>query len=209
MNGMIGFKRLLVVIFIIICFVSKPNVCAQYFKGGLIFGITGSQMDGDTLGGYNKFGITAGFFIRHDISNKFAIRSDYKYIMKGAATRLNSKDVTEGYSQTLHYVEVPVTCIYTISKRLECEAGLALAMLLYDSRVIYSDGSIEKSNMNKYDLSAVFGITYLYTESIHINLKLDYSTRVVSLNYPTNSTFISNSGQLNNVLVLALYYNFR
>ena len=56
---MIKYSKSIVYIFLI--FVTT-SISAQYFKGGLLVGITGSQIDGDDMGGYNKPGVTVGFF---------------------------------------------------------------------------------------------------------------------------------------------------
>ena len=200
-------RKFIIAISIILSF-TISTTHAQFFKGGLIIGLTGSQMDGDMLTGYNKLGITTGFFIRHDISKKLAIQSDYKYVMKGAATNITNS-ATTGYSQTLHYIEVPLTAIMGISKKIEGEVGLAAAMLMYDSYYNVSDGSYDRSNMNKYDISSIFGITYFYSEKVNVNLKISYSLAPVSHNLPSNPSLLGSNGQFNNVLELAIYYKIK
>jgi hypothetical protein len=194
-------------LFVTSLFVSIPTH-AQIFKGGFLLGITGSQMDGDQMTGYNKLGIAAGFFIRHDFSEKIAIQTDCKYLMKGAATFI-SDNKNGGYRQTLHYVEVPLLSIFKIARKIECEAGLAAAMLLFDTNYIVGDGVYENNNIGKYDFSTVFGVSYLYTERLNVNLKLSNSVKAVSHKYPTNATLWAMKGQFNNVLELSVYYKLK
>ena len=199
-------KYVTIIICIILCATITAN--AQYFKGGLLFGLTGSQMDGDQMTGYNKLGITTGFFIRNDFSNKIAVQTDFKYIMKGAATFITNNS-NGGYSQTLHYAEIPAFICFRISKKLECETGLAAAMLLYDTKNITGEDVITGNGIKPYDFSSIFGFTYLYTEKLNVNLKLSYSLKAISYNWPTNQTLLGLTGQFNNVLELAVYYKLR
>ena len=45
---------------------------SQVFKSGLILGLSGSQVEGDGYGGYNKLGFIAGGFTNTNLSEKWS-----------------------------------------------------------------------------------------------------------------------------------------
>lgn len=180
---------------------------SQYFKGGLTFGLTGSQMDGDRLGGYNKLGISTGMFVRRDFSDRTGMIGEIKFIMKGAAkvTTLNSPTT---YKRTLYYFELPVTFIYRTSKKVEVETGMAAAYLA-GATADKGDGPENVSKeMRITDFSYIAGVNYIYNERLTFNLKLSYSVRPVS-NFPGNLTFWGTYGQYNHLLDMAVYYTIK
>ncbi len=48
----------------------KLTSLSQNFKGGLIAGLSASQVNGDTYGGYNKAGLIFGGYANKTISEK-------------------------------------------------------------------------------------------------------------------------------------------
>ena len=73
-------ERLILYIFICFSFLSF----SQNFKGGVIAGISTSQVSGDNLGGFNKAGIFLGLFTELPISNISNIKMEMNYIQKGS-----------------------------------------------------------------------------------------------------------------------------
>ncbi len=49
------------------------SVRAQEFNAGIFGGVTASQVDGDSYGGYNKLGFTAGVFVNREIDNNILL----------------------------------------------------------------------------------------------------------------------------------------
>ena len=47
----------------------STTVASQNFKGGVIVGISTSQVSGDELGGYNKAGAYLGVFTQYPLSS--------------------------------------------------------------------------------------------------------------------------------------------
>ena len=70
----------------IIIFVLSIQISfGQYFKGGLFGGTVASQVHGDLLSGFQKFGITGGVFVDREINDRWAIQMELQYIQKGPA----------------------------------------------------------------------------------------------------------------------------
>ena len=62
---------------------------AQKFDAGFQVGINTSQITGDDLAGYNKPGITAGIWVKHQFDNpKLSAWMDISYLPKGTKKKL-------------------------------------------------------------------------------------------------------------------------
>lgn len=79
----------------------------QAFKGSVTFGMTTSQMSGDGLGGWHKFGLTGGGYITAPISSTKSIRFGIQYADKGSRTKLDTITYNS-FAYRLKYIEVPV-----------------------------------------------------------------------------------------------------
>ena len=195
-------RRILVLALIL--FIKSVIVSAQYFEGGIILGITGSQMDGDRLGGYNKPGVAAGMFVQRAASDKWKYRAELKYVMKGAA-KITTKDDLETYRKTLHYAELPVMAIMKIKNKGFIEMGLAFGYCGY-ATLNYGAGPEDvTSTVKPLELSALGGVGYQMNEKLSFNLRLNYSLTPVS-HISGNQTIWGVYGQFNNVLTLAVNY---
>ena len=79
------------------------NTAPAQVGAGLLLGGVGSQIDGDSWGGYKKLGFNAGGFAWYDFSKRFGIQPEISFGRRG------SREVQNGYGQfTLDYVDVPV-----------------------------------------------------------------------------------------------------
>ena len=60
------------------------NVKSQNFNGGLIGGISTSQVSGDNLSGYNKAGLFLGLFSETPVSSITNLKMEMNFIQKGS-----------------------------------------------------------------------------------------------------------------------------
>jgi hypothetical protein len=81
-------KNLLLVVLLLIPVVLN----AQRFKGGVLVGFNGSQIDGDTWSGFYKGGLLAGAFVNTDLRDGFSAQLEIKYSSKGAAPNQDHPD---------------------------------------------------------------------------------------------------------------------
>ena len=56
------------------------NLQAQNFGGGIILGLSTSQVGGDDLAGFNKAGVLAGVFANKSISELLSLQMEMNYI---------------------------------------------------------------------------------------------------------------------------------
>lgn len=169
----------------------------QGFKGGLTFGITGSQINGDDIAGYDKFGLMAGVFVYTTKNPEQAFKTGAYYIGKGSRKRENpDQGDYHTIKNHLDYVEIPFLYLYRW-ERFSAEGGLAAAYLIRgfieeDGYRIHGD-----YNFNPYDFSAILGMNFMLSEQLSSGLRLSYS--VLPIRSETRNWF-------NNSLLLSLNY---
>lgn len=81
----------------------------QRFRGGIVAGVTASQIDGDASAGYNKVGLQAGLRVAAILKEKQDISVEIAYTQRGCR---NEAKTPPYFKTTLNYVEVPVQWHY-------------------------------------------------------------------------------------------------
>lgn len=94
-------------LFLVLTIFSMSAHAQQSFKAGLTFGMTTSQISGDGLGGWDKFGFAGGAFVSAPFSSKTGFRIGINYAEKGARTKRDTLNFNT-FAYRLKYVEVPV-----------------------------------------------------------------------------------------------------
>jgi hypothetical protein len=94
-------------LFLAFLLLSMTSSAQQAFKAGVSFGMTTSQISGDGLGGWDKFGITGGAFVSAPLSSKNGFRIGINYADKGSRTKRDTLNFNT-FAYRLRYVEVPV-----------------------------------------------------------------------------------------------------
>ncbi len=70
-------------LFILISF-SFSGLSQLEFSGGIELGVSSTQLSGDALSGFDKFGLSAGPFIRTTFSEKSSAKLGILYLNKGS-----------------------------------------------------------------------------------------------------------------------------
>jgi hypothetical protein len=74
-------KNCLIILFLFFTIASNAQ---QRFKVGVKAGLSTSQVDGDTYGGYNKAGFDGGIFVTGKINEKWTSQFEMIFIQKGS-----------------------------------------------------------------------------------------------------------------------------
>jgi hypothetical protein len=102
---------------------------AQWIRGGLTVGMNMTQVDGDEIYGFRKYGFHGGAIGTVPVKNDFLITLETLYSQKGA----NQPRRTQYYRQyrvELDYVEVPVLLQYNDRDIFTIGAGFAYGRLV-------------------------------------------------------------------------------
>ena len=206
-------KRLSIFLFFF-CFKFSQFVSAQNFGGGALLGFNASQVSGDNLGGYDKGGISGGFFVNTKLNEKREFEMRIAYSSKGSRDVPNyEKGKYTAYYLKLNYIEVPILYKYKY-KMVWLMAGLSGGYLINSSIANESGAfpvnSIENRPFKKYEVCTQLGIALPFDDVWEIELKSADTVPFLPIRpHASGANFRLNFGQLNSVLAFSLKYCFK
>lgn len=156
------------------------SLSAQSFDLYALAGPVVSQIDGDRIGGYDKFGIVAGVGLSRPYSKHWSGVMELEYISKGKGSYTESTGATN--KTALHYIELPILAHYHLDDKFSLESGLSFAALM--SYQFYEDGQESSHNPwdpNSFDFEWLFGASYKLNEDLAINLRFSTSITPMGL----------------------------
>ncbi len=192
------------------------GLSAQRFTGGLMAGLSASQVDGDSYAGFDKVGLQGGVFVYTLFTENFGAQMEIKYTGKGARKKTNDEDPAV-YKLALHYIDLPLMVFYRAKSKYIFEAGLVPAYL-FEAVGEDSGGKLPQEYMTefkKFDLSWLIGFRYQVNKNISAGMRYSYS--LISINeYPYTPPYYTwignlfgyNIGDYNNYLTFGIYYQF-
>ena len=195
------FYRILAVV--LFCGILTNNCNAQNFGGGLIAGVSTSQVAGDRLGGFNKIGLLSGAYTNLKIKENLKLQFEIIYIEKGSRNpnihKINIAEIT------LSYVEVPISISLQQKENLGVEVGILPAFLINaEMNDYFSEIEIDPA-FTKYDFGVFAGINYHITDNIILNTRI--SNSIIPIRpHVSGATNGWNKGQYNTVLSFAIHY---
>ncbi len=190
--------------FIIQCFFLIPVfLMGQEFNGGLIGGLSATEISGDRLHGPNKAGIYAGAFVNRYITEKSALQMELNFIQKGSRLNPDTANNFEQYLLRLSYAELFLHYKYDFHPMFTLEAGPSLGVLI--SSYEEADFMILDRPFKWHDLSLNVGLFYHFHERWSFNIR--YSNSVLAVRPHTfGQTYRWNRGQYNEVLSFTFHY---
>ena len=184
---------------------------AQTFKGGLMLGMSTTQYDGDTYGGYHRIGLIAGGYVGRVISPKLSWQMEMKFFQKGSYQSTNiDAGIPYPYDLRLNYIEMPFLLKYTIKNKLSMDAGIGLGYLASHRENINDAPSdpIGARPFNKYEISYQMGGNYQILPKLAFNIRYVYSILPVRPHAGGGKHGL-NWGEYNNVISFSIYYQFK
>ncbi len=195
---------LLIVVFIAVGF----SINAQDFNGGVLGGVSGSQISGDDLSGFNKGGLYLGAFVNRYFGEKSSLQMELDFIQKGSRKNPNAKkNDYSTYLLRLNYIEIPVSYKYDFSTKGTLEGGLSLGVLVNSYEEANETTTISGGEFNRTDFSFHVGGYYTIVENLRINVR--YSSSILPVrDHSSGATDRLNAGQYNSVLSFIFFYGF-
>ena len=199
---------------LLFCGFISISIQGQNFGGGMLVGISSSQVGGDNLAGFNKAGLLVGAFANTSISESLSFQMEMTFIQKGSNNPKMNDVEHPNYGKediTSSYIEVPLILQYHQSNKLKIEGGVQLAYLING---YYNDlnGKIPIYTVNpfiQYDFGVLLGINYKYSKNISFNSRVSNSILPLGTeDYDSiNAYNSSRKGKYNSVLSFTIYYN--
>jgi hypothetical protein len=197
-------KRVIFTIFTVLVFSAVSY--SQDFHGGVLFGVSGTEISGDRLSGPNKAGLYLGGFVNRYFGEKSSLQMELDYIQKGSRKNPDSTSY-DSYLLRLSYIEIPVHYRYDFIERASLEVGLSLGVLINSYEEVNTIDGQYGPDFEPFDLSFNFGLFYALTKKMKINVR--YTNSILAVRPHSNGqTYKWNRGQYNEVLSFILFYQF-
>ncbi len=197
---------------LLLCILITKHISCQNFNGGLIIGVSSSQVSGDDLGGFHKAGLLIGSFVNRNITTITKLQMEIIYIQKGSKNPNINNIENENYNKpyiSLSYIEVPILLNFLQSNNIQIETGIITGKIITG---YYNDsyGKINNTNslFSNYDLGALLGINYIITNKISLNSRISNSILPIGAedNNLSNVYNSSRKGKYNSVISFTLNY---
>ena len=197
-------------IIVLMAFFSGLTLYSQRFNGGVMAGVAGTQVAGDTYSGFNKAGIYAGGFVNLQVSPRSIFQMELEYFQKGSRRNPDpEKGIYDEYLFRANYVEMPVLYQFVINKRFQVEAGPSAGFFInyFEER----DGiEITKNPPARVTLQINVGMYVALTERWKVNIRTNNSLLNIRSDNATGDVWrFWTYGQFHDSLVLSLVYQFR
>ena len=185
-------KKIAIIFFVIFPFVSN----AQLFEGGIDFGFTASQIDGDGSGGYHKLGTAFSVYASMKIKKKWDIYSGVGYVLKGAAT--GSK--YEYFETNLNYAEIPLVVDYSPFNNISFSGGFIYGYLFKGiQKTTFAVFDQKDLNLLRNEFSYLLSLNYKLGNNLTLRLISNYS--IVPITIYQGNFLVSN------VIAYYLFYH--
>lgn len=177
------------------------------FRGGIVAGFNGAQVEGDNLRGYHKFGFAGGFVSFVRLSSMFSLNINIEFSQKGTKSTLENTPPHLSYDLRLNYIDLPVIVHYHDFERVILGLGLSLNTLVNWKEYINDFPAHEAGSTpySRIDLMGKASVGYFFNE--HFGADFRFSHTLIPIRpKPTVPTDFWRTFQFNNVLSLRLIY---
>jgi opacity protein-like surface antigen len=174
--------RLLSSAFALIFLFSVEPILGQErsFKLGLNAGLLSSQVRGDNISGFNKFGFMGGAYVEYEFESDFYFEVGLNFIQKGSRQNADPDNmIFNEYVLALNYIEAPVLLKYNFYEKLYVVGGVTLgAMINYREE---SEGipMNDKRGFSRMELGYLGGMGYRLSQ--HTALQVSYHGSITKI----------------------------
>lgn len=195
-------------IFVLLFIFSISISFAQTFRAGGLFGFNATQIDGDDLNGFSRFGFNGGFFADLPLKKKWSASMEILYSQKGCKSAFALGNPVN-YTLRLNYAEVPFLLNYHDKEKINFGLGVSFNRLV-SQKVLDGNGPVglqvaRYTTIKKNDYDFLFNGNYVINEHWIFNIRYAYS--IFPFATWVNSNF-RNRGQYNNVVTVRMGFIF-
>lgn len=206
-------NRILCLAIIGLFFVNAAS--AQRIMGALIAGVNATQVDGDEVFGYHKFGLNLGAAAIIPLKGNWSISIENIYSEKGAHQRAIYNDSLDGsYDLKLNYLDVPLLVQYTDKGIITFGMGASWGSLVKiseqrNNRPI-SATTLTSGIYNRSDIDLLLDVKFRLVKRLHFDVRYAYSLKPIA----TREVIDSKTGypnirnQYNGMFTFRFFYVF-
>ncbi len=207
-------KWLLAILFALGGLLSKAQESTtKRFDLGYFIGPSSSQMSGDGLGGFDKFGGTAGLSLRANISDRSDVLLGMGFISKGSRAPLDTL-TRNVFAYRLNYIQIPVTWQIHWNEKINVHLSPYAAFLVHQSVMANKESYTlteygGQPAFNDWDFGINAGIGFVFTDNTSIVFEFGQSVVPIRPNpSPTNQFSYYERGNYNSTVSLMLLHYF-
>jgi len=231
-TDLFSFNKLTIwILFSFMLLITTQSSYAQLFKGEIILGGNLSQMEGDRVAGYKKFGFRGGLgvmlpfhFKQNSETKPFAVSMEILFNQKGARQKNRNYDPNDtvfsestnhkfDYLLNFNYVSVPVLFHFTDRELYTLSGGFAYNRLVtskeVEKDVVQTYDTV--SHFNASDFTVVLDFRCRIWQQLKAGIRFEYSLVPIRTRMYYTDIFHTKSEtrkQYNNTLSLYIVYIF-
>jgi hypothetical protein len=203
--------------FFIVLIFSSTNIHAQIIKGEAILGLNLTQVDGDEVYGFKKFGanVGAGVLIPFTKNGKWEISLEALFSQKGSYQKPQFSDslITGEYNLRLNYAEVPLMVLFTDKEIVSFGAGFAWGRLVgveeWEHGQKVDSTTLDSGTYSDNDFSILGDLRFRLWQGLKLNLRYQYSlVKIRTREFEDLAGNTWTRDQYNNVITLRLIWVF-
>ncbi|HLN53144.1 MAG TPA: porin family protein [Lentimicrobium sp.] len=199
----------------LLLFLEPGTLKAQRIMGALIAGVNATQVDGDEVFGYHKFGLNVGAAAIVPLKGNWSFSIETLYNEKGSHQRPRYVDSLDGsYDLKLNYLDVPVLVHYSDKDIVTFGLGASwggLVKVEEQRNGIEMPGTTLNSGIyNSSDINLLMDVKFRLVQRLRFNVRYAYSIVPIA----TREVIDSKTGypnvrkQYNGMFTFRLYYVF-
>lgn len=201
--------------FIFICiFAAVSSLFAQRtFTTGVVFGVNGSQIHGDTYSGFNQAGLMGGAFVQTNPDEAWRFQFGIQYSRKGSKHIFRQdQTVYEDFELRLNYVEVPLLIRYN-TRKVFFDFGGSIGYMFKEREWDANGERIPPQPIKHMEYAMVIGIGYNFNDAFYMEFSSSNSLIPIKkfpqpIYYQRWFLDLFNKGMYNNLVTLNLGYRF-
>lgn len=179
-------KKILLVAAVFLFAGTLAQVKAQRIMGALIGGINATNVQGDDVFGFYKFGFNAGAAAIVPFGDNFSLTLETIYSEKGSYHKEGGRGMDYRYSHdynqyklVLNYLEVPVLFHYNDRNRLKAGLGASYARLVevkeWEDHIRMATTTLNDGPYDLNDWSAIFDVQIPIYQQLKFNARYSFS----------------------------------
>lgn len=201
-------RRFLLIIFLF-CATFIANA-QRTFSAGVIGGINGCQIHGDSYSGFDQIGFVAGAFVHNHPGEKWQGQFGIQYSRKGSRHVVPRQyGGYEDFEIRLNYIELPILIRYN-SKKVFFELGATFGVM-FKVRTWDAAGETVPQEFKNWEFGMIAGLGYNFNDQFFIELTSQNSILPIkefTIYYPRFLPNLFNRGMYNNLLGVMFGYRF-
>lgn len=141
----------------------------------LSLGVNATQVNGDKLAGFDKFGLNVGAGVKRSFGPKSAWQIEFLYSEKGSKDVVSPNNPVPDTLFQFNYIDVPLVYSYAFYPKLRAELGIYNSVRL---KAMYSDFVIDydrSSIIRSSDHGGLIGVQYQLGNRFAANLRVSQS----------------------------------